>query len=208
MDVVRDLEFLSKDVENQEIIASCKENLQKFIAGNESSTEFFSKFVKDAYLVLIDTAMSFFELEKFDLELKMKILHFLRLLSRDKQLVLSMKDLNRCIVCFARCIDRAYLSDPDKSCAIEALKCLLNWTYHSKPVRDCLLNYNTTQSFVKFLSKSKDNLDDFLHFQLRMIFLMSAHENEFRVSMVKLEVLQTLDSILKLVLPSLENENK
>ena len=208
MDIVRDFELLSKDVGNQETIALCKKNLQKFISGNESSTEFHSTFIKDAYLVLIDMSMNFLELEKIDLDLKIKMLHFLRLLSRDKQLVLSMKDLNHCIVCFARCIDRAFLSDEDKNCAIEALKCLLNWTYHSKPVRDCLLNYNTTQSFVKFLSKSKDNLDDFLHFQLRMIFLMSAHENEFRVSMVKLEVLKTLDSILKLVLSALENENK
>ena len=208
MDIVEKFKLLTKDAENHEMIASCKVILQKFYNDNQRTTEFSSKFSKDAYSVLIDLAMSFLELEKFDLDLKLKMLQFLRLLSRDKPLVLSMKDLNRCILCFARCIDRVYSSSLDKDCAIEVLKCLSNWIYHSKPIRDCLLNNNTIKSFVTILLKSKHSLDDFLHFQLRIIFLMSAHENEFRVSMVELEALKSLNSILQTVLSALEKENK
>ena len=208
MEVVENLRLLIQDLENSEVATCCVLTLHKFLTDNERTFEFNSKFTEDEYSELIDLTMSLLEMEEFNLDLKLKVLKLLRLLSRDKPLVLRIKDLNRCINCYAKCINRAFLSALNRDCAIEVLKCLSNWIFHSKAIRDCLLNKTSTQSFVTVLGKSKDVLDDFLQYQLRIIFLMSAHEHEFRVSMIEFDALKSLDSILQTVLSGFEKENE
>ena len=200
MDVIKKLNILKADITNDEIITQCKMVAQEFYQENQQLFEFSSKLNVDEHTELNCLVFDFFEQDGFNEELKLNLLSMLRLLSRDRKLVLSIKNIGKCIQSFVK-----YFQGPDthddniqNDCVIEVLRCICNWVYHSKHVRDFLLNMKLADNLVKNMRTF--TLNDHLYFKLRLIFLMSAHENEFRLAMVECSAMSLMLEIVQKVI--------
>eukprot|EP00111_Clytia_hemisphaerica_P023177 TCONS_00068176-protein len=207
MDVIKKLNILKTDFNNDEVVTQCKMVAREFYQQNQQLFEFSSILNIDDHAELLCLIFDLFEKNGFNEELKLNLLSVLRLLSRDRKLVLSIKDIGKCIQSFVKYFQGqdTHGNNVENDCVIEVLRCICNWVYHSKPVRDFLLKIKLAENLIKNMKTFI--LNDHLYFKLRLIFLMSAHENEFRLAMVECSAMSLMLQIIQKIISQAKNSN-
>lgn len=186
------LKELSKDSSNQDVKAECLKALDTFIENN-ATTFNFSDFKENDYYKLV---ADFSSMIISGHELAVKLLNVMRLLSRDKKLVTNMEDVSVPMNLFTNLYEKdCIVNSIDYTCKVEILKCLCNWVFHSKVIRDYIIANNTMQSMITQVRTSQ--IDDHVFYQIRLIFLISAMEASERAKMLENGALTSLLSIIE-----------
>lgn len=200
MDLLESLTVFCKDKSDKEQSSRCVAKIKEFNRKNNATFNFdiFNKENHEKVLELL------FELINDDTYIensfRLDCLSMIRLLSRDKNLVTSIQKMNDFLKHFMVLLkNRTQQSNESSLCQIEALKCLCNWIYHSPTVRRFLIDVKFMREMVAEIIESNYLLWDYLFYQIRIMFLMSALESEERNNMIEYNTVFVLVKVLEVV---------
>jgi Guanine nucleotide exchange factor synembryn. len=204
MDIVEGLISLNKDITNELIKEECLQKVKEFTKNNSTVFEFSNTLNVTEYTKLNEAIFKLLDNSPLKGVLRLEILVLLRLLSRDKKLVNGIKDMKCCIVCFEKFLSKNdEHSKDDVECSVEILKCLCNWIYHSGDARNCFTEMNITEKMIANIRKGFQ-LDNYLYFQLRLLFLMPAFESEERIRLIDCGALNEFTKIMEAILTDIK----
>lgn len=204
MDVLQSLESFCKNKSDKEQSKLCENKIKEFNEKYKTTFTFDNIFNIENHGKLLDILFELINDHSNSIEntFKLDCLSMIRLLSRDKNLILSIKNLDDCLGYFTNLLNSKKADETDNVqgnllCKIEALKCLCNWLYHSGDVRRFFINMKFTQDIVSGIVNSNYKLGDHLFYQIRIMFLMSALESEERVNMINCDAVIVLVKVLE-----------
>lgn len=193
MDLLPVFEELTNNLDDAAVIEEGKKVLEKFICENEKTFEY-SELDTTYHNKLLDKIFLLIHQHPLSLE----CIKITRLLSRDKNLVLNIKNVDFYMDIFAKLLkEKAELDSNILFSKVETVKCLCNWVYLSDKVRIYFKENNLIQIMIDEMKITDHAVTDYYFYEIRLMFLMSALEITERNQMLEDDAVATLVKVMK-----------